>query len=199
MLTKYDHPVNEPSHFTTPRDVLMSEYKFTTLHHTINIPASRISLRVSAHLLHLIFCPSLWLYYSPQFPYVNPIIMVALIISPQRAVTSQIQGRRNAKAKIGNRGKGTQTRMMNLCIRVAQPIRKFQNVVLTSSCPPFYTYPSDAPSLRLLACHFPVFDCVLRDSAACSPDRLCRNSAIGNGCYAPGSLLERVRDRYRWS
>lgn len=46
---------------------------------------------------------------------------------------------------------------------------------------------------------FSVLDCVLRDSATCSPDRLCKNSAIENGCYTVGGLLERVRDLYRRS
>jgi hypothetical protein len=72
MLTKYNYPINEASHFTTPRDVLTSEYKFTTLHHTTNIPSLRVSLCVSAHLLHLIFCPSLCLYYSLRLSYVDP-------------------------------------------------------------------------------------------------------------------------------
>lgn len=132
MLTKYDHPINEASYFTTPRDVLTSEYKFTTLHHTTNIPALRISLCVSAHLLHLIFCPSLWLYYSLRFPYVDPIIMVALIISPQRAVTSQLHSQRNTNAKIGNPGEGLQTRTMNHPPHASSVAdTKIQSVVLT--------------------------------------------------------------------
>jgi hypothetical protein len=75
--------------------------------------------------------PSLWLYYSLRFPYVDPIIMVALIISPERAVTSQIHSQRNTNAKIGNPGEGLQTRMMNPPHTSSVADTKIQSVVLT--------------------------------------------------------------------
>lgn len=67
-----------------------------------------------------------------RFPYVDPIIIIALIISPQRAVTSQIHSQRNANAKIGNPGEGLQTRTMNHPPHTSSVAdMKIQSVVLT--------------------------------------------------------------------
>ena len=117
-------------------DVLTSEYKFTTLQHTINITALRISLCVSAHLLHLIFWSSLWLYYSLRFPYVDPIIMVALIISPQRAVTSQSPSAYEQRSRYENP-------------KCSSDLVLLPVLYISSN----REWTSDAPSLRLSACH----------------------------------------------
>ena len=68
----------------------------------------------------------------PTIPYVDPIIMVALIISPQHAVTSQIHSQRNTNTKIGNPGEGLQTWMMNHPPHTSSVAdTKIQSVVLT--------------------------------------------------------------------
>ena len=179
-------------------DVEISIYN---LHHTINIPASRVSLCVSAHLLHLIFCPSLWLYYFPRISLCRS-YYYGCVDNISTACRDQLDPQPKKRQR-KNRESGRRTDDGSSSDTSSVVDTKIQNVVLTSYCSLFYTYQSGMDErcsgfAFISPSYFPspsAFYWV----AACSPDRLCRNSVIGNGCYTPGGLPERVKDRYHRS